>query len=375
MTPTTLPSDFVSCKRLVDTFVELIKINSPSFHEEEIGALLIRKLEELGCVVEMQRYDRSFNLIARKRGSISDRIPLLLSGHMDTIEPTEGISFSADDKVIRSTGRTVLGADDKSAIAQILEALTVLGERDIPHGDLEIVFTSAEEKGLFGAKNLDFRKIRSRHALALDSGGDIGRIVVAAPTHITYEMRVKGRSAHAGLEPEKGINAIRVAAHIISAIPDGRISPDTTANVGIITAGTATNVVPREAVIHGELRSRNERRLEETKKQLFEVAVAAAKADGAEVFISEKREYSAFAIGREDRFLQLLAGVFRNCGIEPRFVETGGGSDANVFNEHGIATINLSTGMRQVHSCDEHIYVRDLFDGCRVLVQAIADFR
>jgi len=367
-----LPPHFINKKRLVDTFTELLLINSPSFHEGEIGKVLSRKLEEAGCEVGIQRYDGSFNIIATKEGS-NGAPDLIVSAHMDTIEPTEGIEFSVDDVRIRSTGRTVLGADDKSAIAQILEALTVLHEQKIPHGRLEIVFTSAEEKGLCGAKNLDFSRLRSRQALVLDASGEVGCLIVAAPTHITYEMRIIGRSAHAGIEPEKGINAIRVASLIIASVPDGRINDRTTANIGIIHGGTATNVVPRETVIRGELRGHDAGELQGSKKRLFETARELAEKNGATIVISDEEEYSAFTINKSDPFLQYLSGVVTKCGMAPRFVETGGGSDANVFNAHGIKAINITNGMRQVHSSDEHIFLRDLYSGCLVVLQAITD--
>ena len=228
--------NFINKKRLVNTFTELLMINSPSFDEGEMGKVLAKKLTAAGCEIEMQRYDGSFNIIGIKEG-FSRAPALILSAHMDTIESTEGIEFSVDDVRIRSTGRTVLGADDKSAIAQILEALTVLHEHEITHGRLEIVFTSAEEKGLCGAKNLDFPRLTGRHALVLDASGEVGCLIVSAPAHITYEMRIIGRSAHAGIEPEKGINAIRVASLIIASVPDGRIDDKTTANIGTIQGG------------------------------------------------------------------------------------------------------------------------------------------
>ena len=199
----------INRERLLKTFTDLLRVDSPSFHEKKIGALLATELRKRGCQVTVQKYDKSFNLIAVKKGNAAKAQPLLLSGHMDTIEPTEGLRFSIQADRVSSTGDTVLGADDKSALAQILEALAVVQENDLPHGDLEIVFTSGEERGLHGAKNLDFKRIRSRYGLVLDSSGSVGKLVVAAPSHITYEMRIIGRAAHAGIEPEKGISAIR----------------------------------------------------------------------------------------------------------------------------------------------------------------------
>ena len=365
---------YINQKRLVETFTELIQINSPSFKEREIGDVLAKKLESAGCRVEIQEYAGSINVIAFKKGNSPETLPLLLSGHMDTIEPTEGIAFSVGDELIRTTGDTVLGADDKSALAQIIEALTALEQNRIPHGDIEIAFTSGEEKGLFGVRNLDLSRLRSRHALVLDSSGAVGKLVIAAPTHISYEMRITGRSAHAGIEPEKGINAIRVAAEIIAAVPDGRIDAGTTANIGMIKGGTATNVVPKEAFINGEIRGHSAGTIECIKQNIFGTARMAAEKSRARITISENEEYRAFRIDKDNSFLNFLSGIFKRCGIEPAYTVTGGGSDANIFNQHGITAVNISNGMQKVHSTDEHIYLKDLHNGCLVVLRTIAEF-
>ncbi|HYQ48299.1 MAG TPA: M20/M25/M40 family metallo-hydrolase [Thermodesulfovibrionales bacterium] len=364
----------INRKRLVNTFLDMIRINSPSFREGPVGDYLEARLRPLGFRVTRQKYDRSFNVIASRKGSIGYAQPLILSAHMDTIEPTEGIRYRVTDKMIRSVGDTVLGADDKSAIAQIIEAVTVATEQDIPHGDIEIVITSAEEKGLHGAKNLDYRKIKGRHALVIDSGGRVGRIVIAAPTHVTYEMRVTGRPAHAGIEPEKGINAIRVAAEIIAAAPDGRIDRETTANIGVISGGTATNVVPREVVVRGEVRGHDARVVKRIKDDIFRQARAIAAKRKARVRIAEDQEYRSFKIDAGDPFLGFVKNVFVTCGISPELVITGGGSDANIFNAQGIRAINISNGMQNVHSHEEFIEIEDLEQGCRIALSAIEHF-
>jgi tripeptide aminopeptidase len=359
--------------RLVETFIDLVRINSPSFAEKEIGDFLAQRLGGIGFDVRFQQYDRSFNLIAIKKGN-KRGAPLMLSAHMDTIEPTEGIAFAVEKDRIRSTGDTVLGADDKSALAQILEAATVLKENRISHGDIEIVFTSAEERGLHGARNLNFEGIKSRHALVLDSGGSVGNIVVGAPTHVRYMMTVTGRSAHAGIEPERGINAIRVAAEIITKVPDGRIDEETTANIGIINGGTATNVVPKEVVIRGELRSHNPKTLDSTMRMILEMGKRIAEKRQVRVDISKDVEYKAFRITNSEPFLKFLKGVFADCSIEPHLTKTGGGSDANIFHQRGIMAINISNGMQKVHSPEEFILIDDLYKGCAVVLQTVISF-
>lgn len=363
--------DLVNKQRLLKTFLELVHINSPSFEEREIGAFLIKRLEQAGCSVRVQEYNRSFNLIGVKRGENTEAAPLLLSAHMDTIEPTEGIQITVDEEIVRSTGGTVLGSDDKSAIAQILEALDVIQEQKLSHGDIEVVFSSAEERGLFGAKNLDFGSVRSRHAIVIDSSGSVGNIIVGAPTHITYEMLISGRSAHAGIEPERGLSAIRVAAEVITAVPDGRIDSETTANIGIIRGGTATNVVPKEVVLHGEIRSHCDEVLTATRDRIFDTARKIAARRGATIDITEHEEYRTFRLSEDGPFMEIMKEAFRRCAIEPALVLTGGGSDANIFNQNGICAVNISTGMQKVHSTDEFILKKDLFAGCQILLECI----
>lgn len=364
----------INSERLINTFIELIKINSPSLNEGEIGKLLAEKLRKAGCSVTMQDYGDSFNLMAFKEGQNRSVTSLILSAHMDTIEPSEGIMFSIENDIIRTTGPTILGADDKGALAQIIEALLVLQEQGIPHGDIEIIFSSAEEIGLLGARNIDFAGIRGRHAIVLDSSGSVGSLIVAAPSHITYEMRILGKSAHAGIEPERGISAIRVASRIITEIPDGRIDPETTANIGIIKGGSATNVVPQEVFIKGEIRGHSAEKMEQTKRTIFETARGITERSHAEINITEREEYAAYSIDRGSPFLLYLGSVFKKCSLSPAYVVTGGGSDANIFNQKGIQAINISTGMQKVHSTEEFIRIRDLYDGCMVVISAIAGF-
>jgi len=366
--------DRINTRRLVWTFLELARINSPSLAEAEIGSYLTKRFEGLGCDLHIQEYGASFNIIASKRGPVAGGPPLMLSAHMDTVEPTEGIVIHHDDTLIRSAGRTVLGADDKAAMAQIIEAMTVLRDEGIPHGDIEIVLTSAEEKGLMGARALDYGMLRSRHAIVLDSSGPVGGIIVGAPTHITYEMKITGRAAHAGIEPDKGLSAIRVAGRIVSSVADGRIDPVTTANIGVIAGGTATNVVPREVLIRGELRSHDAAALAGTQEEIFSAARRIAAEAGAGIDISEQEEYRAFRVPDDNAFLHFLAEIYRDCGMEPVVAVSGGGSDANIFNLHGITALNMSTGMQKVHSPEEFIMVEDLRKGALVLLQSISEF-
>lgn len=354
--------------RLIETFIELIQINSPSFCENEIAAWLIERLIALGLTVDSQNYGESFNLTGRKAGTVQGIEPIILSCHMDTVEPTKGLKLIREGGIIKSDGRTILGADDKSGIAEILEALHVLKEQGLPHGDIEVVFTSAEERGLVGAKNLDFGSLKSRIALVLDCSGSIGRVVLAAPTHDSYVMRITGRAAHAGIEPERGTSAIKAAARIISEVPDGRIDPNTTANIGIIRGGTATNIVPKEVAIEGEIRSHDADSLEKTKNAIFDTARRLAKKNQVKLQIEENRQYHGFHISEADEFVLLIKKVCEDLSITPEFIVYGGGSDANIFNSHGIKSLVISSGMQMPHTTDEFIKEEDLSKAALILL-------
>jgi tripeptide aminopeptidase len=361
----------INAVRLIDTFIELIQIDSPPFCEQEIAMRLSRHLLSLGLSIETQTYGSSFNLIGRKRGTLRGVKPVILSSHMDTVESTKGLKYIRQDGIIRSDGRTILGADDKSGIAEILEALYVLKEQGLPHGDIEVVFTSAEERGLVGAKNLNFEDLKGRTALVFDSSGSIGRVVLAAPTHDSYVMRVIGRAAHAGIEPQRGTSAIKAAAKIISAVPDGRIDPYTTANIGTIHGGTATNIVPREVVIEGEVRSHDADTLEITINTIFDTAIKIAKKNQVKLQIDRHRQYHGFHISEDDDLVRLIAGACKDQGITPEFIVYGGGSDANIFNSNGIKSLAISSGMQMPHTTDEFIKEEDLCSAARLLLGII----
>ncbi len=361
----------VKRQRLINTFIELIKINSPSFREREISEFIAQQLKSCSFDVLLQDYGQSLNIIARKEGVDKGAPTLILNAHMDTVEDTEKIEFAISDGRIRSIGPTVLGSDDKSGIAQIIEALRVIQETGAAHGTIEVVLTSAEEKGLVGVKNLDFSLLQGRHALVLDSSGPVGNLIVGAPTHITYTMTVTGKAAHAGIEPERGINSIRVASEIVTNIADGRIDDSTTANIGIISGGSATNIVPPKTTLKGEVRSHNSEKLRILKGEIFNQAELIAKKYSALLNIQENIEYESFSIKEGDSFLGLICEAYRNCGITPQLCITGGGSDANIFNKRGIKAINLSNGMQAVHSSEEFILIEDLLRGTEIVIAAI----
>jgi tripeptide aminopeptidase len=348
--------------RLVSTFLELVQIDSPSGQEEEIAQHLVAELNRLDVSVVR---DETGNVIGRLAG---EGAPILLSAHIDTVEPGRGVKPVITDGMITSDGTTILGADDKSGLAVILEVLQVLVEQNSPHPPLEVALTMSEETGLKGAKGLDFNRLRAKEGIVLDSGGPIGTIVVSAPSQDKIRAVVHGKTAHAGVEPEKGINAIVVTAEAIAAMPLGRIDEETTANIGRIQGGTATNIVPGRVEMAGEARSHDERKLEAQVRAMTEALKEAARRHRATVEIDVDRSYSTFQLSEEDGIVRRAVAAAKTLGLTPALVPSGGGSDANIFNAGGIATINVSTGMEKVHTTEERIAVDDLVKSAEFLL-------
>ena len=357
--------------RLVNTFLELVCIDSPSGHEEAIGRDLAARLKALGLAVTQ---DATGNLIARLAGAgeTAGDPPLLLSAHMDTVGTDTGIRPVVEGGVIRSDGTTILGADDKSGAAVILEVIQVLAEKNQAHPPLEVVITVSEEQSLVGAKALDLEQLRAKEGIVLDSGGPIGTVIVSAPYQDKLFVTVHGRAAHAGAEPERGINAIRVAAEAIAAMPLGRIDDETTANVGFIRGGVATNIVPEEVELHCEARSRDEAKLVAQVQAMRDALQEAAARHKATVDLRQERSYDGFGLPFETPIVRRAITAIEALDLAPLLQPSGGGSDANVFNSGGVATINLSTGMAEVHTTNENIAIADLVQSAELLLRIVA---
>lgn len=378
----------INTDRLCEEFRTLAAIASPSFHEGDIAAYLRQRLEELGAEVEIDSSasatgSESGNIIARIPPSDHSGAPLLLSAHMDTVSPAQGVTPVLKDGVFTSAGDTILGADDKSGIAQILEVVQVLRENNIPHPALEIIFTVCEEVGLLGAKHLDFSKLKARHGLVLDTSG-VGTVARSAPCANKLKFSIKGRAAHAGLAPEHGISAIRIAAHAIGHMQLGRIDADTTANIGIIHGGQAINIVPDKVEMLGEARSFSQTGLQQQTEHMCAAVDAAAQhfaypgTDGADavafaptVECEVMADYPLMQVAKDAPLLHHLTQAAQRLGQKLEVGRSGGGSDANLFNAHGIVTLNLATGMNKVHSTAEFINVTDLVSVARLVLECV----
>lgn len=357
-------------KRLQNTFIDLVKRPSPSWEERPIIEYLVPIFNQLGISWSLHPCGQSNNLLARIDGD-PDRKTLLFSCHMDTVVPCENIRPVIRGGKISSDGKTVLGGDDKAAIAAFIEAIRVLHETGMPHGPLEFLFSCAEEIGLCGIKCFDLSILRADYAFVFDSGGDIGGIVLEAPSQLTMELFVKGRAAHAGMEPEKGVSAIRTLSEIITRIPHGRIDKYTTSNAGIISGGKATNIVAENAYCKLEVRSIKPERMRSTEARIRRTAMETVARLGAKVSITRNLEYSGFSLKETSPIVKMAAEAVRSIGKTPRFESSGGGSDTNIINRAGIKAVNLSIGMRAVHTTGEYIYMRDIVAGARLVLALI----
>ena len=352
----------INQQRLVEHFISLVKIDSESGNEKAVAETLVEQLGQLGFEVTQLSVpgtiSNGFNIYGKLQGSLEGSI--IFSSHMDTVTPGNGIEPIIEEGVISAKGDTILGGDDKSGIAAVMEAVRNIQESGEAHKTIEVAFTVYEERGMHGSKNFDMSKIESDQAIVLDSGGPIGTIITTAPGQQSLKVTIKGKPAHAGLEPEAGINALTVAADAISKMQLSRIDDETTANIGVVQGGQATNIVMPELHIEAEARSLNDDKLAKQVDHMVSTFEAAAQKHGAGIEIASSRSYNAYHISDDDAHVVAIKAAFEAIGIEAFTKPTGGGSDANIFNEKGLKTVNLSTGMSKVHTTDEFIAVNDL---------------
>ena len=351
-------------QRLVDEFIELVKIDSLSLKEREMADVLKAKLKTMGHdVYEDDTADKiggnAGNIVCRIKGE-KDVPAILLMAHMDTVVPGLSKKPVIDGNVIKTDGTTVLGSDDLAGVEAILETLRVLKEKNIQHGDIEVVFSVAEECGLLGVKNLDFGNLSSKYGFVLDHGGDIGGVAISAPSQNAISIRVEGKAAHAGVEPEKGISAIQIASHAISIMKLGRIDEETTANIGVIEGGKATNIICEEIKITAEARSRNEKKLEKQTQHMKECFEVSSRKFGGKIEFKSNLEYPAFNIDENEEIVNILKNAAQKAGLNLKLSSTGGGSDTNIVNSKGIRAVILGIGMQKVHTVKEQIFIDDM---------------
>jgi tripeptide aminopeptidase len=373
----------VNRDRITTEFMRQAAISSPSFKERAMADYLEERFTALGAEVLYDQADQSTggevgNLIARFAGT-KDGEPLMLSVHMDTVGPCENVVPELKDGVFSSAGATILGADDKAGIAELIEALEIVRETGIEHVPLEVVVTIAEEVGLVGAKHLDFSLIRSRRGFAFDTP-EVDSMVRQAPGANRMQIEVTGLAAHAGVAPENGLSAIQVAAKAIGLMQLGRIDVETTANIGTIDGGVATNIIPETVRLKGEARSHDPKKLSvQTEHMLacFEQAAdeLATVVDGkivrARIETTVEQDFPSMHVPENAGICQLAHAAAIALGRNMHDCLGGGGSDANIFNSHNIEMVIIGTGMRDVHSTNESVAVDDMVQVAEFIVEVI----
>ena len=351
---------------VLDLFRDLAAIPSPSGRERAVADRTLEFLRDLG--LEPTEDDAGAR-IGSDMGNIyvalpptdgGDGTPIFLNAHLDTVPPTAPIDPEVRNGVVVNRHDTILGADNKAAVAVMLAAVADLVRSGRPHAGVELVLTPMEEVGLRGAKEFDTSRLRARVGYCYDHAAPIGNIVLAAPTQRTVRFRFIGRAAHAGIAPEDGRSAIVAAGRAIADMPLGRIDAETTANVGIVKGGIAGNIVPPECLVEAEARSRNPGRLREQVQAMLDAATFAANLAECELESRIEPEYEGYRFARSDPAVRLAARALEACGREPVYIESGGGADANVWNAGGLECVNLCNGMAEIHTASEHIAASDL---------------
>ena len=354
-------------ERLLKTLTDLIRIDSPTGEEDRIDEEISDRLEGLGFTVH---HDDFRNLIAKAPG---EGEPVLLSAHMDTVEPGRGIKPILDGDVLHSDGTTILGGDCKAGLSIVLEAITSVRESGASHRPIEIAFSRAEEGGLVGVHHLDFTRLSAKRGVVFDGEGPVNRVSVAAPSQNVVTATIKGVAAHAGVEPEKGLSAILIAAEVLTGLPLGRIDEETTSNIGRIEGGLKRNIIPEEAFLDGEIRSRNNAKLDHYSQRFRDVfAEAVERHPDANVALEIINTYQAYNVAGNHPTVEMLGRALAEIGLKPELEATGGGSDANVFYENGIVALPVGIGVRAFHTTRETAVISEVLQGaemCEKIIQ------
>jgi tripeptide aminopeptidase len=368
---------------VLELFLELAAVPSPPGEERLVADRVVTYLRALGLEVEE---DGVADAIGAGCGNLLCRLPptngahgtpLFLCAHLDTVPPEGPLIPRVDEEgIVRNAGGTILGADDKSAVAAMLHATRRIVAERRPHAGLELLFTPKEEVGLRGAYAFDHTRLAARVGYVYDQAAPIGEVILGAPHAQALEFRFRGRAAHAGMYPEEGRSSIAAAARAIADLRLGRIDEETSANVGVITGGTARNIVPEHCAVQAEARSHDERKLADLVQEMLDAVTFAAAAAECEVEATVERSYRGYRFRRDDLPVRLAGEALGRVGVDPTYALSGGAADANAFNERGLECVNLANGMRDIHTPDERIAVADLermVDVTLALVDAARD--
>lgn len=355
----------------VDLFLELAALPTPPGEERAAADVVLRYLRDLGLEGEEDAFG---NLYAQIEPTV-DGTPLFFCAHLDTVPPSGPLEPVVEDGVLRNAGGTILGADNKAAVVQMLEGVRRVLVENVPHAGIELVFTRQEEVGLLGAAAFDQTRLRAKLGFVYDQEGPIGQIILGAPSAQGLEITFRGRAAHAGMAPEEGRSAIQAAAKAIADLRLGRVDEETTANVGVIAGGTAGNIVPDSCSFLAEARSQNERKLADLVQEMLEACAFAATATDCELQTELRKTYRGYRFSKSDDVVRLAAAALERCGHEVRYGLSGGAADANVFNDRGLRCVNLTHGVHDFHSPDERVSVADLEAMVDVTVALVEEAR
>jgi tripeptide aminopeptidase len=363
----------VSEQRVLGEFLELVQIDSVTFEESQIAGVLEAKLREIGfSVVNDGTGPSTGNVIARLEGTAPTGTPIVLNAHMYTVEPGRGVKPVVRDGIVRSSGDTVLGGDCKAPIAAILEGMRAVLSAGLPRPDLEVVFTYAEERSHVGARSLDMAGLKGKLCFTLDASKPIGKLICCAPGYYSLRAAFRGQSAHAGVAPEKGIDALVAAARAIARMRLGRIDEETTANIGLIRGGTARNAVPGLVELEGEARSRDGAKLVAQVQAMTSAMEEEAAGVGATLDLRFKEEYGPYRHQPDAPVVVAASRALERLGLIPELIPTGGGSDANDFNAWGLPALVMGCGMVGTHTLEESFAVADLTLLSRVVVELVS---
>ncbi|HEX8118636.1 MAG TPA: M20/M25/M40 family metallo-hydrolase [Pyrinomonadaceae bacterium] len=374
----------INQERIKNLLLELVQIDSVSREEREVAQRIKAYCEEMGAEVFIDEAGEKVggntgNVIARFPGTVPGAEPIMMSAHMDTVVPGRGVKPIIDGDIIRTDGSTVLGGDDKSGCAVIIETIRSLQEQSIPHAPIDAVFSICEEVGLLGAKHLDMSKVRARYGIVFDSD-DPGFLFTKGPSADHFEIKIYGLESHAGVAPEQGISAIRVAAEAIMNMKLFRIDEETTANIGVIRGGEATNIITNLVTLKGEARSLDDAKLDAQTAHIVKCCEdAAAKYEvtvegvttRARVESHVTREYHAMDVSDDSRVVRLVKEAAARMGLKVETLASGGGCDANIFNKRGIECANLGTGMRAIHTVKEWLDVKDMYASAEMTLEIL----
>ncbi len=363
----------------LDLFLDLAALPSPPGEERAVADRVAAELRSLGLDVDEDAAGAEAgwtagNLHCRLEPS-AEGTPLFLCSHLDTVPPTGPIEPVVEDGVVRNAAGTILGADDKSAVAVMVEAARRVLEEGRAHAGLELVFTPKEEVGLRGAQAFDCSRLAARVGYVYDQAGPIGEIVLGAPHSVTIEVAFAGQAAHAGMAPEEGRSAIAAAARAIADMRLGRLDDETSANVGVVSGGVARNIVPDRCSFSAEARSHDQGTLAGVVQEILDACSFAASLTGCDVETEVERGFHGYRFRRDDEPVRLARAALERTGREPVYALSGGGADANVFNMRGLACVNLANGMAEIHSPQEHIAVADLSAMVEVTLALVEEAR